>query len=271
MPTARSDFTLPSHKIELKSIRRQLDFERRTLAEEGCILETLPYISRLRCGERHMISFSSLTNDNADAMIAEQAAHYRALAGEVEWKVYQHDGPPDLLHRVERLGFVAGPRETVLVLDLQSHPSWIDEPSPHLVLRVENAHLMNLYRQAAEEIFDKDHAQTAAELLSGINRGSIRHRAYIVVEGNSALSIGRLYSDPQSAFGGLYGGGTLQPYRRRGLYRATVAARAQDAITAGARYLIVDALPTSRPILDNLGFVRLTDTWPCTLNCDYQR
>ena len=32
----------------------------------------------------------------------------------------------------------------------------------------------------------------------------------------------------------------------------------------GARYLSVDALPTSRPILERLGFVRLTDSWPCT-------
>jgi hypothetical protein len=212
-----------------------------------------------------MISFSSLTHDNADVIIAEQAAHYRALGGEVEWKVYQHDGPPDLLSHIERHGFAAGPRETVLVLDLQSHPSWIDEPSPHLVLRVETERLVNLYRQAAEEIFGKDHAFTAGELLSGIKKGSIRHRAYIAVEGNSAVSIGRLYSDPQSAFGGLYGGGTLQQYRHRGLYRATVAVRARDAMAAGARYLIVDALPTSRPILEKLGFVRLTDTWPCTL------
>ena len=212
-----------------------------------------------------MISFSSLTNDNADVIIAEQAAHCRALGGEVEWKVYQHDGPPDLLSRVERHGFIAGQRETVLVLDLQRHPSWIDEPSPHLVVRVETERLVNLYRQAAEEIFGKEHAFTAGELLSGIKRGSIRHRAYIVVEGNSAVSIGRLYSNPQSAFGGLYGGGTLEQYRHCGLYRATVAVRARNAMAAGARYLIVDALPTSRPILENLGFVRLTDTWPCML------
>ena len=94
----------------------------------------------------------------------------------------------------------------------------------------------------------------------------MRHCGYIVIEGSIAASIGRLYSDPQSAFGGLYGGGTLERYRGRGLYRATVAARARDAMNLGARYLIVDALPTSRPILENLGFVRLTDTWPCTLN-----
>jgi hypothetical protein len=212
-----------------------------------------------------MISFSSLTNDNADVIIAQQAAHYRLLAAHVEWKVYKHDGPADLLYRVERHGFVAGPRETVLVLDLQSNPGWIHQPPLHSVLRIDDAQLVKLYRQAAEEIFATDHALTAGELLSGIERGSTRHRGYIVLDGNSAVSVGRLYSDPRSAFGGLYGGGTLEQYRRRGLYRETVAVRARDAIKAGARYLLVDALPTSRPILEKLGFVRLTDTWPCTL------
>jgi hypothetical protein len=49
------------------------------------------------------------------------------------------------------------------------------------------------------------------------------------------------------------------------LYRATVAARGLDAVKSGARYLIVDALPTSRPILERLGFVQVTYTWPCKL------
>ena len=254
--------------VDIEAIRRQLDFERRTLVPEGCILETLSYVSRVRCADRgrHMISYSSLTDDIADAVIAEQAAHYRELGAEVEWKVYRHDGPPDLLQRVERHGFAPGPQETVLVLDLQNHPSWIDEPPAHAVARIENKDHVDLYRRSAEEIFGRGHGPTARALLSGIERASKRHRGYIVIEGSVAVSIGRLYSDPQSVFGGLYGGGTLERYRGRGCYRATVAARARDAIDFGARYLIVDALPTSRPILEKLGFVRLTDTWPCTLS-----
>jgi hypothetical protein len=253
--------------IDLKSIRRQLDFERRVLPPDGCVLETLPYISRLRCvdHEQHMISFSSLPAETADAIIAEQAAHYRSLAADVEWKVYQHDSPLDLLQRVERHGFRAGPRETVLVLDLQSRPSWISAPSPYRVIPIEDEHHVDLYRRAAEKIFKRDHGRTASELLSGIRSGSTRHRGYIVVEGSTAVSIGRLYSHRQSVFGGLYGGGTRKEYRGHGLYRATVAARARDALNFGARYLIVDALPTSQPILEWLGFVCLTYTWPCTL------
>jgi hypothetical protein len=253
--------------IDLESIRSQLDLERRTLAQEGCVLETLPYVSRLRCvdGAQDMISFSSLTEDIADEIISEQAAHYRSLTIEVEWKAYQHDKPPDLVQRLERHGFETGVRETVLVLDLQYPASWIDAPSAYQVIRVEDVHQVALYRQAAEEIFEKDYEFTARELLSGIKRCSTQHLGYMVIEENAAVGIGRLYSHPQSAFGGMYGGGTLKQYRGRGIYQATVAARAREAITLGARYLLVDALPTSRPILEKLGFVRLTDTWPCTL------
>ncbi len=41
---------------------------------------------------------------------------------------------------------------------------------------------------------------------------------------------------------------------------------ARDAITMGAKYLIVDALPTSRPTLKRMGFVHVSDTWPCELH-----
>lgn len=141
--------------MDLEAVRRQLDFERRTLASEGCILEGLPYVSRLRStdAEHHMITFSALTDEIADVVIAEQAAHYRALATEVEWKVYQHDRPPDLLQRVERYGFMAGPQETVLVLDLQNHVTWIDEPPIAPVILIESEDQVDLHRRAAEEIF----------------------------------------------------------------------------------------------------------------------
>lgn len=252
---------------DLESIRRQLDLERRTLAPEGYVLEELPYVSRLRCidGGQDMVSFSALTEDIADEIISEQAAYYRALTAEVEWKVYQHDSPEDLLQRLERHGFEAGPRETVLVLDLQDPASWIERPSAYQVTRIEDGHQVDLYRQAADEIFEKDHEFIARELTSGIKRRSTQHLGYMVIEENTAVSIGRLYTHPQSAFGGLYGGGTLQQYRGQGIYRAIVAARARDAKKLGARYLLVDALPTSRPILEKLGFIRVTDTWPCTL------
>src|SRR5688572_15373512 len=93
--------------------------------------------------------------------------------------------------------------------------------------------------------------------------GSTQQGAYVGYAGEEAVSVGRLYTNQESPFGGLYGGATIAAYRGRGFYRALVAARARDAVAAGARFLRVDALPTSRPILERLGFYWVADTWPC--------
>lgn len=53
-------------------------------------------------------------------------------------------------------------------------------------------------------------------------------------------------------------------FQGRGIYRALVAHRARIAAERGFRYLQVDALPTSRPILERLGFVQLSKTTPYT-------
>jgi GNAT superfamily N-acetyltransferase len=63
-------------------------------------------------------------------------------------------------------------------------------------------------------------------------------------------------------FAGLWGGGTVESWRGRGVYRALVAHRARVAADRGYRYVQVDALATSRPILARLGFELLTTTTP---------
>lgn len=65
-------------------------------------------------------------------------------------------------------------------------------------------------------------------------------------------------------FASLWGGGTLEAWRGKGIYRALVSYRARLAAERGFRYLRVDALAPSRPILERLGFVQLTTTIPFT-------
>ena len=76
------------------------------------------------------------------------------------------------------------------------------------------------------------------------------------------VSGGRVDFEDGVEFAGLYGGITLPEFRGRGLYRATVARRAELARERGYRWLYSDALPTSRPILERLGFVAITTTTP---------
>jgi GNAT superfamily N-acetyltransferase len=60
----------------------------------------------------------------------------------------------------------------------------------------------------------------------------------------------------------LWGGSTLPAWRGRGIYRATVAYRANLARERGLRFMEVDASSDSRPILERLGFVPVTTTTP---------
>jgi hypothetical protein len=255
--------------MDLPAILARLDHERRHLARDGENIELLPRVTRLGgAGDSwHSVAWSSLTPENADAVIEQEVEDHRRLGVSFEWKLYAHDTPPDLMDRLRRHGFDVGEREAVLVFDLTSPQTWIDDTDVSQTRRVEDVDQVEAYRRVAEEAFDgRDERDTAAQLAAALLAGSTQHRGYIAYDGEALASVGRLYTHPDSAFGGLYGGGTRPGFRGRRFYRCLVAARARDAVAAGAKYLQVDAMPTSRPILERLGFQWVTDTWPCVWN-----
>jgi hypothetical protein len=71
---------------------------------------------------------------------------------------------------------------------------------------------------------------------------------------------------PGTEFCGLWGGSTLLPFRRQGLYRASVGHRARLALERGYRYVRVDASVNSRPILQRLGLHQVATTTPFVLD-----
>jgi len=178
------------------------------------------------------------------ADVEKAVERLRALPGHVEWKYYSHDAPPDLPDRLVALGLVPEEEETVLVAEADSIPP----PGVETVLSTD------AFVELAARIFGR-----RAELPDG-------SLAVVVEEDGEVVSGGRVDLDPQGFFAGLYGGVTLPGHRGRGLYRATVARRAELARERGYRYLYVDALPTSRPILERLGFVAITTTRPYTFS-----
>ncbi|HSU68431.1 MAG TPA: hypothetical protein VLJ39_16245 [Tepidisphaeraceae bacterium] len=248
-----------------EKVLHHLDDERRRLAYEGEVIEVLPNVTRIhaRDGSHYTVIHSSLTVDDADAAISTEIEHHRKLGVGFEWKVYSHDSPSDLRNRLAERGLQIGPKEAVMVCDLSHGPNPDDGPSGLRVVRVDRTEDVDVFRSVAEQVFAKDYSFTANQLAEEIRAGSFQHRGYIAYAGDTPVSIGRLYTHPFSVFGGLYGGGTVTEYRGKGYYRSVILARARDAAARGARYLIVDALPTSRPILERMGFQHLSDTWAC--------
>ena len=247
------------------AILARFDHERRHLARDGERIERLPSVTRLgdAGGTWHSIAWSSLADETADAAIAAEVEHHRRLGKSFEWKLFAHDTPADLMERLRARGFGVGEREAVLVFDLSDRRAWDTEPDVSVTYCVADLEQVETYRRVAEEAFGRDERDTAAQLAAALLAGSTQHRGYITWHGDQPVSVGRLYTHPESQFGGLYGGCTRPGFRGKGFYRANVAARARDAVAAGAKYLQVDAMPTSRPILERMGFQWLTDTRPC--------
>lgn len=254
---------LPLSDTERCTLLNRLDDERRSLAYAGQVTEITPLVTRMRSvdGAWHNVTSPSLTVELAEATIAAEVEYHRQRNASFEWKCYFHDRLADLPQRLERHGFVIGPLEAVLVYDL-TRPLIAGSNARVSVRRVETAADVVTYSRVSSMVFGRSFT-FEAELGDSVRTGSTQIRGYIACADGEPVSMGRLYTHPDSWFGGLYGGGTIAAHRGRGFYRALVAARATDAFDSGARYLLVDALPTSRPILERLGFQHLTDTWAC--------
>jgi len=252
-------------RMDKREILRLLDEDRRGPAYDATVVEVLPELvrGRLADGKHHWIAYSSLDENNVDAVITRELEHYRELGAEFEWTVYGHDRPTDMLDRLRAHGFIPGACEAVMIYDLKAPADWMRETNIGSLIRVDRLEQVADFRAVAETVFDKDYSSTANELSEAIRTGSTQHRAYVAYADGKPVSVGRLYTHPKRIFAGLYGGGTIEEYRGRGIYRTVVAARARDAWASGARYLRVDALPTSRPILERMGFEKMTETWPC--------
>lgn len=250
--------------MDVKAVLARLNAERIGLQRSNELLELDgDVVRRVIDGEIYMVESIHLQPDHADEAIEHQIVHHRNLGVGFEWKVLASDRPSDLMARLVQHGFEVGEKEAVVVIDADK--SLLDGENVHCqVQRVADETSLATYKRLAEEIFGKDYTVTTNALRRGIELGSSDHVGYIGHIDGEPATIGRLYTHPDSAFGGLYGGGTLPRFRSRGCYRATVASRMEDARRLGAEFALVDALPTSLPILLRLGFKVLIETWPCT-------
>lgn len=239
-------------------------------------------------------SLAGLTSAQVDATIDRAIEHFTAAGQGFEWKTYGHDWPADLPERLAGRGFVAEPTETVVVARTDQVAAEPGLP-PGVRLRVATSEA-DLARIAAlkSEVWDQDLAWIADDLAGRLadpedhltvllaeatsHRGLVgngRHGDHDPPDPGRAtgtdaggreepllVAHGWLERMPGGRFAGLWGGDTRAEWRRRGLYRALVARRAQLALAEGIEYLQVDASDNSRPILERLGFTAVTTTTP---------
>lgn len=205
------------------------------------------------------VIWSDLDERTADAAIARAVSRLRS-GGEFEWKLYGHDRPADLPGRLEAAGLVPGAEETVLVAEISAL-----ELESELDVRVAaDRETVDALVSLHDRVFGEEHGAIGRALAQALRQDPPPALGVVCFASGEPISAARIEFPPGSEFATLWGGGTLPEWRGRGAYHATVALRAKLARERAYRYLAVDAMPASKPILERLGFAALTTTTPYT-------
>ncbi|MFI6938271.1 GNAT family N-acetyltransferase [Streptomyces sp. NPDC050418] len=205
---------------------------------------------------------STLDASTADAAIADQIRHYGALGLEFEWKTYTHDEPADLGERLTRAGFTADEPESLMIAEAAALSTTVELADGLRLVDVTDEAGIDLAAQVHEKAFGTHADWLRQQMLDRLTHRPDSFVLTVVMDGDRPVSAARIELRNDADFAGLWGGGTIADYRGRGIYRALVAHRTAIATTRGIPYLQVDALPTSRPILERLGFEQLSVTTP---------
>jgi GNAT superfamily N-acetyltransferase len=211
------------------------------------------------------VFWTDLNGHDADAVIAAQIAFFAARGEEFEWKHFDYDLPADLAGRLTAAGLTPEEPESLMVAEagqvIEAMPDAAGPDGVRLERVTDEAGVDRLI-QVSERVFGRDKSEQRAELLAQLATAPETTEMVVAVAGDEPVSSARMDLLPGSTFSGLWGGGTLPQWRRKGIYRALVKYRAELALGRGYRYLTVDASDQSRPILERIGFECLAITTP---------
>jgi hypothetical protein len=203
-----------------------------------------------------------------DAVIAAQRAFFADRVQRVEWKTYSYDPPADLGDRLTAAGFEPEEAEALILGELSVLAGLPEDVPDGLTLRPIAAGDLPAVSAFQDTIWGEDSSWVTEKHFEEL-AADPEHMQGVLVERESdgvVVTASWVRITPQTEFCGFWGGSTLQEYRQRGLYRASVGHRARLASARGCRFVRVDASPNSRPILQRLGLHQVATTTPYILD-----
>ncbi|MEE6261606.1 GNAT family N-acetyltransferase [Plantactinospora sonchi] len=202
-----------------------------------------------------------LSVEELDALIGRVRDRSAACGQAVEWKTYGHDRQ-DLTERLRLAGFAPEAEETVVV-GLATNLTAAGEVPDGITVRptTDSADLRRIAAMESE-VWGVDWSWLADDLRDRISSAPENIVVLVAEAAGEVVSAAWLVILPGTDFAALWGGSTLAQWRRKGIYRALVARRAQLATERGVTYLLVDASKDSSPVLQRLGLQVVTTTTP---------
>lgn len=195
---------------------------------------------------------SDVHADDVEGLVRETRERVPAEKRPVWW-IGPSSEPPDLYERLQRLGFRTPADRADWLYAMAS-----DSPPPESpgidVRRVDTYEDFVTATQIAWDAFgipEERRERDRPHLRTMFDAGG--PASFLASLEGEPVGVGRsVYSD-RGVF--LIGGAVLEHARGRGIYRALIRARWDDAVARGTPGMIVEALPdTSYPILERLGF-----------------
>ncbi|MCA9672366.1 MAG: GNAT family N-acetyltransferase [Myxococcales bacterium] len=201
------------------------------------------------------VILSTLSADEADAVIARTVAQYDAHGVPFKWSVGYWSAPPDLAARLERAGFVGWD-----VRGMVCDPSALSLPfgagiTVEHVAADDTRGLDDFVETMASgwRVSPAELAPLRASLERALGQRPQRYLCQLArVDGEPAAVAGLVIAERS---GYLTGAVVLDRFRGRGLYRALLGARLQSLRERGLSLAVTQAREaTSAPILEHLGF-----------------
>jgi GNAT superfamily N-acetyltransferase len=185
---------------------------------------------------------------------------------EAMWWVGDSATPADLVDRLVAHGLVpderpgSEPHATSMAL-VEPPPAGPPEVTIRRVASLEEYRLANSISSTAFGASESERAEwdAIAEQRFAAERAEHAPRTYLAFVDGEAVGVARALFAPVAAVL-LLSGGVVEHARGRGVYRALVRSRWDDAVAAGTPALTVHAGAMSRPILERLGFQVVSET-----------
>jgi GNAT superfamily N-acetyltransferase len=234
---------------------------------EGLLVEhdgpLVRFIGHGRGGGIEYRDLGGIEGADLDELIARQVRVFAERGEPFEWKLHGHDRPADLTERLLAHGFVPEEPETAVIAPVAIVAGEVRPPEGVSLREVHERTDLDRIGAMEDAIWDDDRAGWLADSLAAERASDPDAMTIVVAEsGAEVVCAGWVRFVSGTDFATLWGGGTLPHWRGRGIYRALVTYRANLAADRGFRYLQVDASSASRPILERLGFIRVTTTTP---------
>lgn len=213
--------------------------------------------------EEGFISYSQLSEANADDTIREQINYFESIGQDFEWKLYDYDQPFDLKERLKAHGFIIEEAEAIMVLNLEDAAEILWQPIPPYVQQIRDPQRLVDVQSVEQQVWNEDDSFYLEFLGYALRNYPEQMSVYVAYVNEQPASAAWIYFPSHSRFASLWGGSTVSAFRKQGLYTALLAARAQEAKSRQVKFLTVDASPMSRPILERMGFEMIATSYPC--------